>query len=110
MRLTARVIAIFLLLLEAHTTAFAWHDTGHMVIAQIAYLRLVPAAKATVASLFVTSPGKPPLIHLCAGYYSAETCERTYDPIQIAVWMDDIRGDSLNDSYAPWHYVDIPFF
>src|SRR5262249_9427971 len=42
--------------------------------------------------------------------YTTETCEKTYDPIQIAVWMDDIRGDSLNDSYAPWHYVDIPFF
>src|SRR2546428_10616651 len=103
MRLFGRVIAIILLLLETHTTAFAWHDTGHMVIAQIAYLRLSPAAKAKVDSLLVTAAGKRPLVHLCAGYYSADTCEKTYDPIQIATWMDDIRGDSLNDSYAPWH-------
>jgi hypothetical protein len=91
--------------------ALAWHDTGHMVVAQIAYLRLTPAARARVDSLLVTPPGRRPLIHLCAGVYRAETCERTYDPITIAVWMDDFRGDSLNEPYARWHYINFaPLF
>jgi hypothetical protein len=31
--------------------------------------------------------------------------------VQIAVWMDDFRGDSLNDPYGPWHYIDFrPIF
>ena len=61
--------------------------------------------------LLVAQQGRRPLIHLCAGYYTPETCEKTYDPVQIAVWMDDFRGDSLNDPYAPWHYIDFrPFF
>jgi hypothetical protein len=82
-----------------------------MIVAQIAYLRLTPAAKARVDSLLLTPPGKRPLIFLCAGYYTPETCEKTYDPVQIAVWMDDFRGDSLNDPYAPWHYIDFrPIF
>ncbi|HJQ33510.1 MAG TPA: S1/P1 nuclease [Pyrinomonadaceae bacterium] len=103
--------AIILTLLIAPTSALAWHDTGHMVVAQVAYLRLTPAAKARVDALLVTPQGKRPLIFLCAGYYTPETCEKTYDPVQIAVWMDDFRGDSLNDPYAPWHYIDFnPIF
>lgn len=110
MRLFGRLFILAALLLAAHTSAFAWHDTGHMLVAQIAYLRLTPAAKAKVDSLFVTPQGKRPLVYLCAGYYTPETCEKTYDPVTIAVWMDDFRGDSLNDPYAQWHYIDIPFF
>ncbi|HXV93276.1 MAG TPA: S1/P1 nuclease, partial [Pseudonocardia sp.] len=96
----------FCLVLTASDAALAWHDTGHMLVGQIAYLRLTPAAKAHVDALLITPPGKRPLIHLCAGYYRPETCEKTYDPITIGVWMDDFRGDSLNDSYAPWHYIN----
>jgi len=106
MRFTSRVFIICALLLSAPASAFAWHDTGHMVVAQVAYLRLTPAAKARVDALLVTPQGRRPLIFLCAGYYTPETCEKTYDPVQIAVWMDDFRGDSLSDPYAPWHYID----
>jgi S1/P1 Nuclease len=106
MRFTRRVFIICALLLAAPSSALAWHDTGHMVVAQVAYLRLTPAAKARVDSLLIAPQGRRPLIFLCAGYYTPETCEKTYDPVQIAVWMDDFRGDSLNDPYAPWHYID----
>lgn len=103
------ILAFSLLLTQ--TTALAWHDTGHMLVAQIAYLRLSPTAKTQVDNLLVTPPGKRPLIHLCAGYYTPATCEKTYDPITIAVWMDDFRGDSLNDIYDHWHYINYkPFF
>ncbi len=106
-----RIFAVIALLLATQTSALGWHDNGHMVVAQIAYLRLTPEAKARVDKLLITPQGKLPYIHLCAGYYTAETCEKTYDPITIAVWMDDFRGDSLNDSYAPWHYINFnPIF
>ncbi|HEX8503530.1 MAG TPA: S1/P1 nuclease [Pyrinomonadaceae bacterium] len=106
MRFITKVFIACALLLAAQAPALAWHDTGHMVVAQVAYLRLTPAAKARVDSLLVTPQGRRPLIFLCAGYYTPETCEKTYDPVEIAVWMDDFRGDSLNDPYAPWHYID----
>ena len=101
-----RGFILCLLLAAAGEDALAWQDTGHMIVAQIAYLRLTPAAKARVDGLLLPQPGKRPLIHLCFGFYSPETCERTYDPITIAVWMDDFRGDSLNEPYAPWHYIN----
>jgi len=106
MRFIGKVFLILTLLFAMQSRALAWHDVGHMVVAQVAYLRLTPAAKARVDSLLVTPPGRRPLITLCAGYYTPETCEKTYDPVQIAVWMDDFRGDSLNSTYDTWHYID----
>jgi hypothetical protein len=110
MRFISRVFIAFALLASAPAGALAWHDTGHMIVAQVAYLRLTPAAKARVDSLLIPPQGKRPLIHLCAGYYTPQTCEKVYDPVTIAVWMDDFRGDSLNSTYDNWHYVDYPFF
>lgn len=106
MRFVSRLFIILALLLSAPASALAWHDQGHMIVAQVAYLRLTPAAKAKVDSLLIPPPNRRPLITLCAGYYMPETCEKTYDPVQIAVWMDDFRGDSLNSVYDTWHYID----
>ncbi|MET0649395.1 MAG: S1/P1 nuclease [Pyrinomonadaceae bacterium] len=106
MRFRFRLFIALALLLTKQTSALAWHDTGHMMVAQVAYLRLSPAAKAKVDGLLIAPAGRRPLITLCAGYYMAETCEKTYDPVQIAVWMDDFRGDSLNSTYDMWHYID----
>jgi hypothetical protein len=107
---TFRLLMCAAIVLTSSVAAQAWHDNGHMVVAQVAYLKLTPLAKAKVDSLLITPQGKRPLIHLCAGYYTPETCEKTYDPVTIAVWMDDIRGDSLNSTYDNWHYVDYAFF
>ncbi len=101
-----RLTLVFVLVLLAAAPAAAWHDTGHMVSAQIAYLRLSPAVRAEVDRLLIPAPGRMPLIHLCATYYTSR-CENIYDPITIAVWMDDFRGDFLNDSYDSWHYINL---
>lgn len=111
MKSPSRAFVLCLLLLASPLRALAWHDAGHMLMAQIAYLRLSPAAKERVDKLLVTPEGKRPLIHLCAGYYMAKTCEKTYDPVTIATWMDDFRGDSVNWDYDSWHYINYkPFF
>ena len=111
MRNLFRAILLCAVVVSAQSSAFAWHDTGHMIVAQVAYMRLTPAAKAKVDMLFAPPQGtRRPLIYLCAGYYQPDTCEKIYDPITIAVWMDDFRGDSLNGTYDNWHYVDYPFF
>ncbi|HEX8633708.1 MAG TPA: S1/P1 nuclease [Pyrinomonadaceae bacterium] len=110
MRKIWRVAALAALLLVAQSPAAAWHDTGHMLVAQIAYTKLSPAAKARVDKLLIAPQGRRPLIHLCATYYTP-ACEKIYDPVTIAVWMDDFKGDSLNDEYENWHYINYrPFF
>ena len=105
-KLPASLLLASLLLLAAPPRALAWHEYGHMLVGQIAYLRLTPAAKARVDRLLIPAPNRRPHIHLCAGYYTPQTCEKTYDPVTIGVWMDDFRGDSLTDEYDPWHYIN----
>ena len=70
MRFRYRLFIAVALVLTTQVRALAWHDTGHMIVAQVAYLRLSPAAKAKVDSLLVAAPGRRPLITLCAGYYT----------------------------------------
>lgn len=92
-----RALLLVLSVVLMQTTALAWHDAGHMVVAQIAYLRLTPAAKRHVDRRLVTAPDKRALI-----FY----CDKNYNPVTVSVWMDDFKSDSLNDEYASWHYIN----
>ncbi len=89
-----RVCALIVILLLSHTAAFAWDDTSHMIVADIAYSRLNPTAKARVDALTKT----------------LRFCGKSYDGVTVAVWMDDIKADSMHDDMRVWHYRDIPIF
>ncbi len=91
---TALIVCALLL---PQTAAFAWHDTGHMVIAQITYNRLSLAARARVDKLLVPPPDRRGHVFFC---------DKTYDPLTIATWMDDLRADSMHADLAPWHYIN----
>lgn len=92
-----RVLILACALLVPQIQALAWHDTGHMVIGQITYDRLTPAARARVDKLLIAPPDRRGLIFFC---------DKAYDPITISAWMDDIRADSLHADFAPWHYIN----
>lgn len=103
--------AIFFLFvfLLAPIPALAWDDTGHMVVAQIADSRLTPAAKAKVERLLLPPPPQPGVRYPDRGLVFF--CERMYNPVTIACWMDDIRDSSLSSVYAEWHYINFnPLF
>src|SRR5215210_3884978 len=89
-----RVFTLLFILLLTHASAFAWDDTSHMLVSNIAYGRLNPAAKAKVDALTKT----------------LRFCGKTYDGVTVAVWMDDIKADSMHDDMRVWHYRDIPIF
>jgi S1/P1 Nuclease len=94
MRKVWSVLILTTAMLLSQASAFAWDDTGHMVVAQVAYSRLNEKAKARVDKMLGT-------IHYCG---------KTYDFVTVADWMDDIKSDSLHDSMKVWHYIDLPFF
>ena len=83
------------LAIAAVTNARAWDGTGHMLVAQIAYDRLNPKARARVDALAsqLDSNGVP------------------YNAVSIACWPDDIKGKDFNSpfqgQFKPWHYIDI---
>lgn len=70
--------------------AFAWGETGHMVISQIAYDHLDPSVKTVADRLLQT--GKT---------------DRAYDFITTGPWADDVRRE--REETGPWHYKDFFF-
>jgi len=79
-----RALMSFCLLALSTSSAWAWGQEGHSIIAEIAQRRLSPKATAEVARLLGPN-------HSLAS---------------IASWADDIR-DSRPETYN-WHFVDLP--
>jgi hypothetical protein len=67
------------------SVAFAWHDTGHMVVAEIAYRRLKPEVKDAVDALL---------------QIGGEEKNRGF--VMSACWADDVKSDRDRT----WHYFD----
>lgn len=72
--------------------ARAWDPVGHMIINQIAWDHLTPAARTGVEK------------ELAAFNKEHDTA---YDFVTAGCWMDDIRGESR--AYNTWHYIDLPY-
>lgn len=87
-------VGLLVLALLLPQAAFAWAETGHMLVSLIAYQRLNPTAKARVDALTKT----------------IRFAGKTYDGTTIGVWLDDLKGDTTHDDMRVWHYIDIPIF
>jgi hypothetical protein len=82
MKITRRLFQIALLFLPLRL--FAWGGKAHDVIAHIAGQNLTPKARAEVSRL---------LNDKTMVYY--------------AMWMDNIRSDSIYDFTSTWHYANV---
>lgn len=71
---------------------FAWDPVGHMLVNQIAYDQLTPAARAAVDAQIAT-------------FNKKENTDYTFT--NLGCWMDDIRARTKD--YNTWHYVNLPF-
>ncbi len=74
-------------------SAVAWHANGHMIMTQIAYDDLTPAARQEVDRLIVVLAGYAP--------------ERGH-AVTASLWADDLRHQGL-EAFSGWHYVDLPY-
>lgn len=92
----------------------AWDDTGHQVIASMAWKLLTPPVQEKILKLFPDDLKTPdPIIFFRAQRAPSDSEKKpliTYNHVTIANWMDDIRDDSNSKSMAEWHYIDRPFF
>ena len=80
------------LLLCVSKQAGAWGDRGHMTVAQIAYNRLTPTARARADALVPIG---------------ADARNDTF--VSAACWADDLKDDGVR-LYDDWHYYSPPFF
>ncbi len=90
--LLAAVAAVLL----APFSAQAWDAAGHMLVDQIAWDQMTPAARAKAAELV-----KP----LDARFNE----NQPYNFITAGAWMDDMRGMGKEYKWSKLHYIDIPW-
>jgi hypothetical protein len=98
------LVTVFCIL--AAKPAYCWDKFAHEIIAQIAYERLTPAAKADANQLIAALNNDPDVAVVLDDY-------KPYNFVTAAAWMDDMRpprdqptkGTKL---FNTWHYIDLP--
>jgi len=90
-------VALMGLMLCTPSLSLGWGAGGHMIVAQIAFKRLNPRAKAQVKTLLAI-PINP-----------AEISAKSKDFVNAAHWADDLRPFPEFDSFKGLHFIDTPF-
>jgi hypothetical protein len=124
-----RVVGLFVLpILLCTGSARAWIDTGHKIVAQIAWEELAPQTRAKVIQLLRAHPRyekdlvEDPAAATAPTSGSADADDVTVDPLPdaadrhvfstAATWPDIVRvqGHPMHAAYhhPTWHYIDIP--
>src|SRR2546421_2289341 len=94
---SAIALGLACLILCTPATSLGWGAGGHMIVAQIAFKRLNPKAKAKANEL------------LAIAINPANVSARSKDFVNAAHWPDDLRQFPEFDSFKPLHFIDNPF-
>jgi hypothetical protein len=94
-------------LLSTSTPAYCWDKYAHILIAEIAYEHMTPAARRAVDSILADLRRDPHVDGLEAKY-------KPYNIVTVSAWMDDMRMSKFDTApghtseFNTWHYVDLP--
>jgi len=94
---SAIALGVVGLILCTPSMSLGWGAGGHMIVAQIAFDRLNPRAKAQVKALLAI-PINP-----------AAISAKSKDFVNAAHWADDLRPFAEFDSFKELHFIDNPF-
>ena len=90
-------IGLMLVILFTPVLSMGWGAGGHMMVAQIAFDRLNPRAKAQAQMLLAISINP------------AAVTNKSKNFINAAHWADDLRPFPEFDSFKELHFLDTPF-
>ena len=90
-------ISLVFLILCTPTISLGWGAGGHMIVAQIAFKRLNPNAKAKANEL------------LAIAINPAAVSATSKDFVNASHWADDLRPFAEFDSFKALHFIDNPF-
>ena len=89
------------------TPAFAWNNTGHMVSARLAWLKLEPNQRSKAVEILKKHPHYDEF--LMADRPSGFT-EEEWVFLRAATWSDWVRNHHQEEyHHASWHYINYPF-
>jgi hypothetical protein len=124
MRRPGRSIAslVFGVVVACASPGWAWIDTGHKVVAFVAWEDLTPAARSAVSAALRAHPRyekdllsggslDPVPPEATAGLTPGELDRRAF--AAAAVWPDLIKAQAhpmrIQYSHPSWHYIDLPY-
>lgn len=98
-----RVGVIVLFVLVAVLPARAWDETGHKVVAYIAWQRMTPEARDVVADILRYAPPRSDLLRLrpANGTYAG-----MMQFVRASNWPDIVRDRTHEDRYERYHEAD----
>jgi hypothetical protein len=99
------VLAISLVVLVC-STAVAWNNKGHMVVARLAYLKLSEEDRAAVNQILKKHPHYEEFL---SDDKPTNVSEQEWVFWRAATWPDWIKIRYPKLSHPKWHYVDFPF-
>ena len=99
LRLVAPIFSAIIAFAASSAPVRAWDKFAHIVVAQIAYDRMTPAARKEADRLIGVFAKDPDAVAAFDQY-------KPYTFVTAAAWMDDMRG--WNKTYNTWHYIDLP--
>lgn len=131
---TIKILVFSLLLALLSVNSYAWNNSGHMMVALLAYKKLTPKARDRVDGLLAMNPKIKEWRSVIPASPSSETGRMMLFMI-AATWADQIREDSkyhpdgsgggnippADDSatrntgyddtamHKYWHFIDVPF-
>ncbi len=112
-RLLRFVSGCLLLVAGLHgSVAYAWHDTGHKVIAKIAWENMTPAARQRAVTLLLAAPPDADLDSLFL-QDARPLPQRELEFFQAAsTWADIVRDRDFPERQrkyhrSSWHYVNL---
>lgn len=107
------LVALVLLLMFV-MPAFGWNETGHKIVAYIAWQKMTPKAREKVNALFMAAPEDSD-IGVYFAFDSRSVATRQLEQFMIiATWADIVRDRKFpvrlgKYHHGTWHYSDIFF-
>jgi hypothetical protein len=100
------LVFAFLLVVGLGRPVFAWDNTGHIIVAQLAYQRLSAEQRQAVATILKAHPHWQEF--LIAGR-PENVPEDQWAFWQASTWPDWVKQHHEQFSKPSWHYIDMPF-
>jgi hypothetical protein len=105
------VVHCVIVLLSLSASAQAWNDTGHKVVARIAWDSMKPQTRESVIALLEAAPPDAGLLDLFANDLRPLPARQREFFLRTSTWADIIRDRNFperRDKYhqSPWHYIN----
>ena len=112
MRRTTVLLCLCLGILLPFPTAFAWNDSGHMIVAQLAWRALSSGERTKISALLTNHPHYAELLNtnIPPGVDAKE-----WIFMKAATWSDMVRPGAGKPAHITsyhrdvWHYINLPF-